>query len=190
MTTQRIPFRKGKLVTLCLPLRSDMEQITRWINDPTITQYLQAHRPLSLECEYEWYDRLTRNDTDNVVFFLETNEDKRLIGTMGLHGINHRIQVAGTGAMIGDASAHGKGYGTDAKMQLLHWAFTELNLRKVTSNVYASNPRSQRYLAKSGYRIVGTRKAHNLVHGQFVDEHILEVFKEDFMPLWDAYTRS
>lgn len=188
--TDRIPFLKGKLVTLCVPHKEDMAQITRWVNDPSITQYLGAYRPASIEQELDWYARLAKQDGQEFVFFLETNDDKRLIGTMGLHNVNHRTQVAGTGAMIGDHSAHGKGYGTDAKMQLLHWAFTELNLRKVISNVYATNPRSQRYLAKTGYKIVGTRKAHNLVRGQFVDEHILEVFREEFMPLWDAYQRT
>ncbi len=190
MTIERIPFRKGKLVTLCIPQREDMVQIAHWINDPAINQYLGAYRPMSLEQEWEWYDRLTKKGTDDFVFFLETNDDKRFIGTMGLHSVNHRAQVATTGAMIGYTDAHGKGYGTDAKMQLLHWAFTELNLRKVMSNVLAVNPRSLRYLEKTGYRVVGTRKAQSLYQGDFVDEHILEVFRDEFMPLWDTYQRS
>ena len=189
MTIDRIPFLKGKLVHLCVPRKEDMAHIVQWFNDPSILQFLASREPATLEAEMEWYDRVTKSQPHqrDFVFFLETKADKQLIGTMGLHGINYRTQVGSTGAAIGHHAAHGKGYGTDAKMQLLHWAFTELNLRKVVSNVLSANPRSLRYLEKTGYKVVGTRKKHSLFQGSFVDEHILEVFKEDFMPLWDAY---
>lgn len=187
--SERIPFIEGKLVNLCVPHKDDMSQITRWINRQDVQQHLLAFQPCTLEAEQAWYERMSghADNQRNYVFFLETKEDRRLIGTMGIHGINHRCGHATTGAMLGDPEAQGRGYGTDAKMHLLRWGFNTLNLRKVCSNVLASNPRSLRYLEKTGYRVVGTRSAHALVNGMFVDEHILEVFREDFEPLWERY---
>lgn len=186
--TQRIPFLKGKLTTLCVPHKEDMPKIAEWANTHEIIQYLNSFTPASLEGEMEWYQRITTNTKENIVFFVVANDSQELLGTMGIHSIDYRSGRATTGAMLGNQKYHGKGYGTDAKMQLLHWAFTELNLRKVMSNVLSTNPRSKRYLEKTGYREVGCRKKHSLFNGEFVDEYVMEVFKEEFMPLWHAYT--
>jgi RimJ/RimL family protein N-acetyltransferase len=186
--TPKIVFIDGKFVTLRPIQKDDLPTVLRWINDPEITQHLMAYRPMVIEDEEKWYEGLI-GSTSNFVFAIETKgEDPKFIGTMGLHGINHRTQVAGTGALIGDKDCHGKGYGTDAKMHLLHWAFSELNLRKVVSSVLATNPRSKRYLEKTGYREVGKYTAHHFVRGEFVDEFIMEVFRDDFMEVWKTYS--
>lgn len=187
--SENIIFLDGKLVTLRPLQREDLPTVLRWINDIEITQHLMAYRPMVIEDEEKWYESLV-GSTTNFVFAIETKgEDPKFIGTMGLHRINHRCQTASTGALIGDKNCHGKGYGTDAKMHLLHWAFNELNLRKVISSVLATNPRSKRYLEKTGYREVGTYTAHHFVRGDFVDEHIMEVFKDDFLKAWEAYNK-
>jgi len=173
MTKRRIIFLSGKKVNLCLPERKDIPQITRWINDPYVTQYLMAYRPMLPEEEIEWYEKLVGSE-NNFVFSLESNDSERtFFGTMGIHRIDYRQGVAGTGALIGNPSYLGKGFGTDAKMTLLYWAFTELNLRKVCSHVLATNPRSKRYLEKTGYREVGCYKKHVLHKGKFVDEYVM-----------------
>jgi len=184
---RRIVFLQGRKVNLCLPRRDDVEEITRWINDSNNTQYLMAYRPMLYEEEVQWYERFI-GDERNFIFALESNDNERaFFGTMGIHGIDHRQGTAGTGALIGNPSYHGKGYGTDAKMTLLYWAFTELNLRKVCSRVLATNPRSKRYLEKTGYREVGCYKKHALCKGTFVDEYVMEVFKKDFLKIWRLY---
>jgi len=185
----KIVFIDGNLVILRPLQREDLPTVLRWMNDLEITRFLNAYRPLMIEDEEKWYEGLI-GSTTNMVFAIETKgEDSKFIGTMGMHGINHRCQHAGTGALIGDSSCHGRGYGTDAKMHLLRWAFDTLNLRKVTSFVLANNPRSKRYLEKTGYCEVGVRRAHHFVDGEFVDEYIMEVFRDDFMKVWDTYNK-
>ena len=182
-------FITGKKVVLRTLTRDDLPTLTEWINDPEITQHLNAYRPMMLEFEEQWYEKLN-GSTDNFVLALEAKDEQKLIGTMGIHQVDHRNQRASTGALIGDKSCHGKGYGTDAKMHLLHWAFRELNLRKITSTVLATNPRSKRYLEKTGYREVGVRRENHLLHGRFVDEIMMEVFRDDFMEIWEQYSKE
>jgi RimJ/RimL family protein N-acetyltransferase len=188
--TQRTVFLKGKVTSLCLPHKEDIPKITEWVNTHDVIQYLHSFMPSPFEEEERWYERITKGSPTDFTFFLVAHDSQELLGTMGIHGINYRQGHGTTGAMIGNQKFHGKGYGTDAKMQLLHWAFTELNLRKVMSNVLSTNPRSKRYLEKTGYREIGCRKRHSLFRGEFVDEHVMEVFKEDFMPLWYAYVNA
>lgn len=109
------------------------------------------------------------------------------IGTIGLHNIDWRNRYCTTGALIGEKEYWGKGYGTEAKLLLLKYAFDTLGLEKICSNVLAINPRSKAYLKKTGYREEGCRRRQFLVDGKKVDDFIMAIFKEDFEPIWKKY---
>jgi RimJ/RimL family protein N-acetyltransferase len=106
---------------------------------------------------------------------------------MGLHHISWIHRTATTGALIGEAQYRGNGYGTEAKMLLLDYAFRTLNLRKVCSNVIAFNERSQRYNEKCGYQVEGTQRKHIFRGGVYHDLILMAVFCEDWLPLWEAW---
>ncbi len=61
---------------------------------------------------------------------------------MGIHRINWKDRTATTGAVIGEKAYWDKGYGSEAKMLVLDYAFNMLNLRKICSQVLAFNKRS------------------------------------------------
>jgi RimJ/RimL family protein N-acetyltransferase len=188
-TGPKLVFLKGKKVIL-RPLRkaTDFELCLRWINDPEINQYLVVYMPVTEKKEEEWFENLASNPNE-IVLGIETPEG-RLIGTMGLHNINGKNRTAFTGALIGEKECWGKGYGTDAKMTLLHYAFNTLNLRKINSSVYAFNQRSLKYNLKCGYKIEGVRKKQIFRNGKYHDEILIAVFKDDWLPLWKKYQKT
>lgn len=106
---------------------------------------------------------------------------------MGLHEINWINRNAVTGTLIGEKEHRGKGYGTDAKMLLLDFAFNALGLHKVCSRVFAFNGRSRRYGEKCGYTVEGVLKEQHFHNGEFHDELVMAVFRRDWLPLWEAY---
>lgn len=185
----KLVFLKGRK-TILRPLRkaTDFELCLRWINDPEVNQYLLIHFPLTEKKEEEWFDKLA-NDPNEVVLGIETLDGK-LIGTMGLHRINSKDRTAMTGALVGEKEYWGKGYGTDAKMTLLDYAFNTLNLRKINSSVYAFNKRSLKYNLKCGYKIEGVRKKQIFRNGKYHDEILIAVFKESWLPLWKKYCKT
>ncbi|MBL7045418.1 MAG: GNAT family N-acetyltransferase [Parcubacteria group bacterium] len=185
----RIVFLKSKRLYLRPLLESDIPHLMRWINDREVTIFLKPYLPKLEANERAFLENVSKNPS-NVVFAIVLVEDDRVIGTMGLHGIHMLHRRASTGAMIGEKDCWGKGYGTEAKMLLLHWAFTSLNLRKINSSVLAFNHRSATYLAKCGYKVIGVYKKNHFVRGRYVDEIILEVFKSYFMPLWREYKKK
>ncbi|MGH8005132.1 MAG: GNAT family N-acetyltransferase, partial [Limisphaerales bacterium] len=134
----KLVFLKGKKSVL-RPLRkaTDFEFCLRWINDPKVNQYLLVFFPVTEKKEEEWFDNLANNPNE-IVLGIETLDGK-LIGDMALVHINAKDRTASTGALIGEKEYWGKGYGTDAKMTLLDYAFNTLNLRKINSSVYAYN---------------------------------------------------
>ncbi len=185
----KLVFLKGKK-TILRPLRrsTDFELCLRWINDPEVNQYLYVHLPVTEKKEEEWFDNFANNPNE-IVLGVETLDGK-LIGTMGLHRISSKDRTAVTGALIGEKEYWGKGYGTDAKMTLLDYAFNTLNLRKINSSVYAFNKRSLKYNLKCGYKIEGVRKKQIFRKGEYHDEILIAVFKEDWLPICKRYKKT
>ncbi len=187
---QRIVFRMGKRIYLRPVLAEDIPFITVWINDPEITQFLKASYPIRPEDEKKWHDGLSDRSKKDVIFAIVLEATDELIGIMALHKIDHHHGTSTTGSFIGRKDLWSKGYGTEAKMLVLEYAFNTLGLRKICSSVYDFNQRSARCLEKCGYIREGHLKASKWRNGSFVDEYLYSVFREDFLPLWKKYHKE
>ncbi len=184
-----IQFLKGKRVSLRPVLKEDVPQFLRWMNDPDVLQYLGMSLPTMEVEEDQWFEGLAKKKQNNLIFAVVTVEGK-LIGTMGLHNIIWADRTATTGAVIGDKAYWNKGYGTEAKMLLLNFAFNTLNLRKICSSVFAFNKRSYAYQKKCGYVEEGRRLRQRYRKGRYQDELLMAVFKKYWLPLWRAYQKA
>ncbi len=186
-----IVFLKGKKVILRPLVKADAPLFARWVNDAEVRQYVSNFLPKTMSYEEEWIAGLGAGGSGgkfptDIVFGIETHEGQ-LIGSMGLHRINWKDRTAASGAMIGEKSFWNKGYGQDAKMQLLHYAFDTLGLRKICSEALAYNKRSIGHNLACGYKQEGLKKKQTLVNGRYYDHVLLAVFREDWLPHWRRY---
>jgi RimJ/RimL family protein N-acetyltransferase len=186
--TLPVIFRQSKRVILRPVMREDVPLILRWINDPEVTQYLTVHMPMMEADEDVWFEGLHREKPH--IITLAVVVDGAAIGTMSIHGISMVDRIGTTGALIGEKEYWGKGYGSEAKMLLLDYAFNTLNLRKVCSVVLAFNERSYRYSLKCGYKEEGRLKEQSYRQGKYWDEILLAVFRDDWQPLWEAFAKE
>jgi RimJ/RimL family protein N-acetyltransferase len=183
----RVVFLEGKKVILRpLDKEKDLGVVLKWVNDPELRQFVSFFLPSTKKQEEEWFDKKRE---DEIVLAIETKEGE-FIGSIGLHKINYRHRTATTGTLIGEKSFWGKGYGTDAKMILLNYAFNTLNLRKIKSQAYATNQRSVNYSKKCGYKVEGTLKKDLFVNGDYVDVVCLAVFRRSFKRVWRNYQQN
>ena len=189
MSEQKIVFLTDGTVTLRPVLKKDTQFALASINDPNVRPNLAFSFLPTMEVnQEEWIERMAKNRETDITFAIEVSE--KLIGFMGLHEIKWKDRLAKTGAMIKELEHRGKGYGTRAKMLLLHYAFNECNLRKITSGALAHNFASINFNKKCGYKIEGCLKKHAFVNGQYVDIVISAVFAEDFFPLWEEHKKK
>lgn len=186
--TKKVVFLSGRKVNLRPFARTDIPLLTQWINDPQVREFVLGTFPQTEKQEEEWFNKLGSDDK-NVVLGIETKEGV-LIGTMGIHSIRWTDRVATTGAIIGEKEYWGKGYGTDAKMILLDYAFNTLNLRKICSNVISFNKRSLHYSLHCGYKIEGKRRKQVFKKGVYWDLIELGVFREEWLPIWKKYKKT
>ena len=182
-------WRKGNKVILRPLEKNDAGLLYRWINDPATNQYLATTEPKGLGFEEAWIEKNQKPDHNNIVVGICTLGGQ-LIGTMGLHHINYINRTAITGALIGEKEYLGNGFGTDAKMLLLDYAFNELDLFKVQSSVIEFNSRSAAYSKKCGYVEEGRLRGQFFRAGKRHDDIMLAVFKDQWLPLWEQYQKD
>lgn len=163
--------------------------LVRGLNDFEITQYLARVAPLHLSEEIEWIQNLPKRSATDQVFIVVAHEGKKRvpIGVMGLHRIDMINRTATTGAALLKKQYWGKAHGSEAKMLLLKHAFDSLGLRKIKSSVLSSNPRSKRYNERCGYVSEGVLKDEKLKNGIYVDEILMAVTREGWLPIWKQY---
>ena len=182
----QVVFLRGCKTILRPPnLEKDQELFYKWINDPEVRRFLKVIRPMSLKAEGEWID--ATNSTSTCISFTIETLDGQPIGTMSLDRINWKDRRAVTGTFIGEAEFRDKGYGTDAKMALLKYAFEELNLHKVCSGALGFNDRSVAYSKKCGYKVEGREKQQIFRDGKYYDHILLGVFRKDWERAYKTY---
>lgn len=169
---------------LIVPEREHIDLMLKLQNEEESRQYLMRYMPLTRGQEEEW---LKGANSQSQVFLIICAKPSLIpIGTMGLHALDMKNRRGLTGSCI-LSNYCGKGYGTDAKMLLLNWAFNELGLHKVESRVIAFNGRSKRYSEKCGYKETARLKEHNFRRGKWHDEVLMEVFAKEWRPLWKKF---
>lgn len=183
----KVVFLEGKKVNLRPFSKEDIPTITRWINDPEVREFVTQIFPQTEKQEEEWVNRGLNEK--GITLAIET-KDGILIGSMGLHDIHWADRRVTTGAIIGEKEYWGKGYGTDAKMQVLNYAFNILNLHKICSGVISFNKRSLNYSLHCGYKIEGRRKKHIFKNGKYWALIELGLFKKDWLPIWKKYQKT
>jgi RimJ/RimL family protein N-acetyltransferase len=117
---------------------------------------------------------------EDVVWAISLRTTGALIGTTGLHRITWRHRHAWSGIILGERTAWGHGYATEAIRLRTRYAFLELGLEKVLTSVYSGNAASRRVLEKVGYRECGRLRRNRFFAGEWHDEWLGEILREEW----------
>jgi RimJ/RimL family protein N-acetyltransferase len=182
-------FLKGKRLYLRPVLCGDLPLFLKWTNDPDVRWlYLKRCFPVDETEGGKWVADLHKR-TDAVTLVICLNSG-RAIGMMGIHSIDWKNRVGTSENVIGERQFWGKGYGTEAKMLLLHYAFNTLNLRKICGTIYGFNKRSQAYNKKCGYKVEGVQRQQVFTNGEYHDRILVGVFREEWLPIWKRFLKT
>ena len=114
-------------------------------------------------------------------FAIRTLADDRVVGDIGLGGLRWNHGDTFVGIALGDRDDWNKGYGTDAMRVLLRYAFTELNLHRVTLGVFDYNPRAIRSYEKAGFKLEGRMRGNLHREGRRWDELVMGILRREWM---------
>ena len=146
--------------------------MTALLNDPAVGRWLLwVPYPYRLSDARRFIDRSMREYRAGRTLNLAIIERLagRLVGAISLREVSREHRRAELGYWIGRPFWK-NGYGTEAAREVMRFAFETLRLERLEAAVFRGNRRSDRLLAKLGFRKEGTRPHSFWVHGRWVDD--------------------
>ena len=175
------PFIEGERIDLVAENSKWANLICKWRNDPKVRQYARHIWPKTLEEVKKGFESTPdKQMSEHIDFTIYHKQSKRPIGSIGFSRINWVNRKAHIFAKIGEPEYWGKGIAGEASKLLINYGFTELNLHKIYSGVFAPNKRSLRAAEKLGFEKEGVLKEEIYVDGQYHDVHKFALFKRDW----------
>ena len=177
----------GQLVRLSAFDPEEMSKaFTRWYLNSEYFRLLNSspHRMKSAKSTIKWMEEeVVEMSLESYFFSIRTLEDDKLIGEIGLDVVNWPGRDAFVGLGIGETEYWNKGYGTDVMNVLLRFAFTEINLRRVSLGVFEYNPRAIRSYEKAGFRHEGRMRRLLNREGRRWDNLFMGILREEWLEL-------
>jgi RimJ/RimL family protein N-acetyltransferase len=115
-------------------------------------------------------------------FSVRTLDEDKYIGFFVLW-VDLIHSEAWVGIGIGDREFWGKGYGTDMMKLCLQYAFTELNVHRVSLGLHEYNPRALRTYEKAGFRLEGRTRKDLMREGKRYDSLWMGILREEWMQM-------
>lgn len=169
---------RGERVRLVPPDRAlHLENGLIWLNDPDVTAMLKYALGVTRRQEELFFDKI-EGDREKDITWAIIDESERHIGFIGLHGINWRNRWATGGLFIGERSAWGQGYASDAVRVRSRFAFGELGLHRIEG--HTMNPAMRRVYEKCGYRHEGLARSKFWRDGRWHDADLYALLDEDW----------
>lgn len=163
----------------------DAKLFVQWDQDSEYQVLLSAGpaNRFSAKMVQEWLEKERKGEYEFAIFDRET---EKVIGTLGIGGIDWTAGDCWVGIGIGERDYWGKGYGTEALNLLVGFAFLELNMRRVTLNYFEYNERGRKSYDKVGFKEEG--RIHNWMNrnGRRWDVIFMGLLRRD----WEALQRA
>ncbi len=157
----------------------DLGLLLAWENDSAYWTHSQQRTPYSEYLMREYLKEAGQDLFEAKQLRLMVTYQEEAIGLVDLFDFDPDHQRAALGILIGAEKYRGKGLAKAALKLFLNYAFPSFNLRQVYVGVAAHNAASLALFKSCGFSEYGLRKAWYRQGDQFVDEHCLQLLKED-----------
>jgi RimJ/RimL family protein N-acetyltransferase len=179
---ERVMNILGNIVTLRAIEEEDLPILHGWANDPVLQDILgDIHFPSSMIFHREWFKKTTM-DRVNHRFAVEA-PGVGLIGLSSIIELDWRNGHAHHGLLLGVASTRGKGYGTDAVMATMRYAFDEMHLERLNGSRIEYNKLSELFYRKLGWVDEGSQKNYYFRRGKYWDRIVNRILREEYYQL-------
>jgi RimJ/RimL family protein N-acetyltransferase len=176
---------QGELVRLvAVDVKTMADAFSRWSRDSAYWRLLDSGptRPFSVKTSTERLEKeLGEDPPDLHMFMIKTLQDEHIIGEISLDGVQWQHGECFIGVGIGNREDWGQGYGTDAMRIILRYAFEELNLERVSLNVFSYNQRAIRVYEKLGFKHEGVLRESLHRDHQYSDMIYLGILRSEWL---------
>jgi [ribosomal protein S5]-alanine N-acetyltransferase len=140
-----------------------------WLADPDVNRYLETRFQHHSQADIVRYIEAMRKAADAVFLAIVRRADDVHLGNLRLGEIDRYHKTATVALLIGEKTAWGQGYGSEAIALAGRYAFDALGLRKLTARVYANNLGSLQAFLNAGWTREGMQLQQFVSDGEVVD---------------------
>jgi RimJ/RimL family protein N-acetyltransferase len=171
---------EGKKVRLRLRDKEDLDFFFSFWNNIDFYGEYEAIQPQISRAEAEKRIETSQQAASGVnwTWFVIEKNDGTKIGFI----IHYTNQPSGS-LSVGYALApneRGKGYGTEALKIMVDYLFLTRDIMRIQAATDVRNVASQRILEKAGFKREGTIRKSDFVRGQWVDDYIYGIVREEW----------
>ncbi|MGR3205007.1 GNAT family N-acetyltransferase [Bacillus glycinifermentans] len=151
----------------------DTELYHTWRNDMEVMRNTNPSLDIyTIEATRDFVERVILGSNTAKGYMILEKESEKPIGITSLMNIDAKNRNAECMIDIGEKDFWGKGYGSEALILLLNYAFLEMNLHRVYLRVFSFNKKAIRLYEKLGFSHEGTSREalfregvwHDIVH--------------------------
>jgi RimJ/RimL family protein N-acetyltransferase len=180
MVESRALKMRGKKIGLAVLEKSDLPLFKKWLNDPRLSIFMREFdEMLADENVQEWYEQSV-HDPAQVDFSIVNMKNGQLVGACTLTNVDGRNAAAEARLFIGEPEFWNKGYGSEALILLLDYAFNVLNLHNVRLHVNSINKNAIHVYEKLGFKLVGKLRESRTYLRKRYDLYIMDMLAREF----------
>ena len=184
----KLKFLEGKRVYLRPLEKEDLPYIQKWTNDSEIRRLTGEVIPMSQADADKFLERVYSDNTREW-FVIVVKENDRVIGETGLLRMFPAWRTTDISIIIGKKDAWGKGYGTEAILLLLDYAFRYLNFHRVAIGVVGFNKRAISFWKKIGFKKEGVQRDGYYYNHKYFDFVMMSILEDEFRELHGGNSR-
>lgn len=183
------PVLVGEKVILRPFEEKDCEIMFEILNEPdlkkltgSVTSDEEAYaapQPEEREKIRQWY--MTRNEQNNrldlAVVYIESDQ---VIGEVVFNEYDEETGNVNFRVLLSKSICN-KGVGTEAVSMFIQYGMEELELHKISLEVYSFNPRAERVYQKAGFKLEGIKREEFLYNQEYFDTKIYGLLKADYL---------
>jgi RimJ/RimL family protein N-acetyltransferase len=178
---------EGKIVNLRPIEPGDAERRYRWFNDGEVTATLFSLRyPFSMAYEERFLSERPANDFANGLRLAIETKEGRHIGNINLFDARAEDRKAELGITIGEKDCWSQGYGADAVVTVVRFAFEEMSLLRVWLTTFEFNERAIACYRKAGFHEEARLRQDAFRHGRYWDVLEMGILRDEFEALHSA----
>ncbi|RKJ68109.1 GNAT family N-acetyltransferase [Roseburia sp. 1XD42-69] len=155
----------------------DTSNVIRWRNN--VRDKFISRDLFTIESHTKWLNEVVKRGKA-AQFIIETKQDGK-VGSVFLKDIDKNNQKAEFGIFIGESSAWGKGYGSEAAKLIIQYGFERLQLHKIMLRVFSENSHAIRSYEKAGFVQEGYLKDEVFLDGRYYDVILMRIVRTDYV---------
>lgn len=172
----------GEKVYLAAIEESELEQLRVWRNLPDFRKYFREYREISSLMQEKWFENIVNNDKNTIMFAIHDKNTKELLGCCGLCYINWIHRYSDLSLYIGKDECYidNEGIAEESCKLLFDYAFYELGLNKIWTEIYEFDYMKNNLYAKMGFKQDGFLREQYFYDGKWWASYILSLLKEEY----------